>query len=218
MFGFNSHPEEVDVPSQQDAEPRKDPRQRRSRHTVDRILSAAARIFDEQGYRGTTTNHVATAAGVSIGSLYQYFPNKDALLAALAQRHVDEALGILAERAVTLAEQEPPLEDVVRQLVQVAADANASSGLHALLYSQAPRIPAVQARLDVLTGLVVAAVTQHLARLGAGGPDPVRRARLLVAAVDSAIHEVVLDYPPGPQRQDAVDDLVAVLVHGLPTV
>jgi AcrR family transcriptional regulator len=205
----------VDVPSRQNAEPRKDPRQRRSRQTVDWILDAAARIFDERGYRATTTNHVAAAAGVSIGSLYQYFPNKDALLAALAQRHVDEALGILAERAAALADQEPPVEEVVRQLVQVAADANASSGLHALLYTQAPRTPAVEARLSVLTDLATAAVAQHLARLRAGGSDPSRRARLLVAAVDSAIHAVVLDYPPGRQRQDAVDDLVDVLVHGL---
>ena len=56
----------------------------------------ATRIFDERGYRATTTNHIAAAAGVSIGSLYQYFPNKDALLAALAERHVNQALTTLA--------------------------------------------------------------------------------------------------------------------------
>ena len=71
------------------AEPRKRPRQRRSTETVARMLDAAARIYDERGYRATTTNNVAEEAGVSIGSLYQYFPNKDALLVALADRHLD---------------------------------------------------------------------------------------------------------------------------------
>lgn len=198
-----------------DAEPRKTPRQQRSRATVDRILGVAARIFDQHGYRATTTNHIAAAAGVSIGSLYQYFPNKDALLAALAERHVEQALAVLTERAADLAARQPPAEQVVRQLVQVAAEANDTSGLHALLYTHAPRTPAVQDRLDVLTDLASAAVAEHLVRLGVAGHDPQRRARLLVAAVDEAIHTVVLDYPQGPSRQAAVDDLVEVLTHGI---
>ena len=83
------------------AEPRKRPLQRRSREMVDRILDAAARIFVERGYHGTTTNHVAEAAEVSVGSVYQYFPNKDALLVALGERHLEEAvvqLGQVAEQ------------------------------------------------------------------------------------------------------------------------
>jgi AcrR family transcriptional regulator len=182
---------------------------------VERILDVATRIFDERGYRATTTNHIAAAAGVSIGSLYQYFPNKDALLAALAERHVNQALTTLAAHAAALAADAPTLEQVVRRLVQAGVDANDSSGLHALLYTQAPRTAAVQNRLDVLTRLVEAAVADHLVRLGAGGHDPQRRSRLLVAAVDNAIHTVVLDYPPGAPRQVAVDDLIQVLVDGL---
>jgi AcrR family transcriptional regulator len=68
--------------------PRKRPSQSRSAHTVDTILDATARILVERGYASTSTNAVAERAGVSVGSLYQYFPNKDALIAALHTRHI----------------------------------------------------------------------------------------------------------------------------------
>lgn len=62
---------------------RKQPKQTRSRRTVGKILDAAARVFAEAGYEGATTNRIAEVAGVSVGSLYQFFPNKGALLHAL---------------------------------------------------------------------------------------------------------------------------------------
>ncbi|MEC9347539.1 MAG: TetR/AcrR family transcriptional regulator [Pseudomonadota bacterium] len=65
--------------------PRKRPRQARSRATVEAILEAAARILEEGGAAACTTNAVAARAGVSIGSLYQYFPGRDALVAALVR-------------------------------------------------------------------------------------------------------------------------------------
>lgn len=63
--------------------PRRRPAQARSRDTVQAILEAAAQIFERHGYAAGTTNRIATRAGVSVGSLYQYFPNKDAILVAL---------------------------------------------------------------------------------------------------------------------------------------
>jgi AcrR family transcriptional regulator len=66
--------------------PRKPPSQARARHTVDAIIEAAARILEELGFSGYTTNAVAARAGVSIGTLYQYFPDKDALVGALIDR------------------------------------------------------------------------------------------------------------------------------------
>ena len=68
------------------AQPRKRPAQQRSRETVRVILEAAARIFEERGIAAATTDAIAERAGVSIGSLYQYFPNKEAVLAELARR------------------------------------------------------------------------------------------------------------------------------------
>ena len=68
-------------------QPRKAPRQARSQHMVEVILEATARVLGERGYAGTSTNAVAERAGVSVGSLYQYFPNKDSLVTALHERH-----------------------------------------------------------------------------------------------------------------------------------
>ncbi|MFN5165613.1 MAG: TetR/AcrR family transcriptional regulator, partial [Pseudomonadota bacterium] len=66
--------------------PRKSPRQVRSADTVETILAAAARVLERESLAGFNTNRVAAVAGVSVGSLYQYFPNKSALIAALIDR------------------------------------------------------------------------------------------------------------------------------------
>ena len=68
---------------------RKAPGQARSKETVDVILEASARILESEGLRGFNTNSIAAKAGVSVGSLYQYFPNKDAILLALIERFED---------------------------------------------------------------------------------------------------------------------------------
>lgn len=67
-------------------DPRKTPLQGRSRATCDAVLEAAARILESEGRHGLTTNHVAERAGISVGSLYQYFPGKEAILAALIRQ------------------------------------------------------------------------------------------------------------------------------------
>jgi AcrR family transcriptional regulator len=69
-----------------DLRPRKSPRQARSAYTVETILAAATRILESESLAGLNTNRVAEVAGVSVGSLYQYFPNKSALIAALIDR------------------------------------------------------------------------------------------------------------------------------------
>jgi len=73
--------------------PRKLPQQDRSKVTVDAILTATARI-DSRRYDRATTNRIAELAGVSIGSLYQYFPSKEALVTSLAEQHVNTMMAI----------------------------------------------------------------------------------------------------------------------------
>jgi AcrR family transcriptional regulator len=69
---------------------RSTPQQSRSQQRVDLILDTAADLFTEVGYEASTTNAIAERAGVSIGSLYRYFPDKDAILHALAARYHQE--------------------------------------------------------------------------------------------------------------------------------
>ncbi len=80
--------------------PRKLPRQGRAESTVAVLVEAAARILERDGFAGFNTNAVATKAGVSIGSLYQYFPSKDALLSALIEREAAPLLQTEEELAV----------------------------------------------------------------------------------------------------------------------
>ncbi|WP_346893805.1 TetR/AcrR family transcriptional regulator [uncultured Roseibium sp.] len=95
--------------------PRKTPRQARSGATVDAILEAAARILERSGFDGYSTNAIARRAGVSIGSLYQYFPGKDAITAALIERE-QEALW----KDIARIEAAPGSSDPLRSLIMIA--------------------------------------------------------------------------------------------------
>lgn len=96
--------------------PRKSPRQARASATVEAILEAAARILEEDGLPALNTNAVAERAGVSVGSLYQYFPGKQALLAELLRREQAERLaGIAAVLAAA-----PGLQEGISALVRGA--------------------------------------------------------------------------------------------------
>jgi len=77
--------------------PRKRPKQRRSRVTIETIFEATIQVLLANGLDGITTIQIADRAGVSIGSLYQYFPNKRALLAAVVKRHVGEVVDATIE-------------------------------------------------------------------------------------------------------------------------
>src|SRR2546430_11946069 len=101
-------------------EPRLVPKQGRSVETRARILDAAARVFASCGYAKGTTNRVAEEAGMSVGSLYQYFPNKDAILVELARAHIQEGEALIAAR---FADPDLPadLEGQVRMFVEAAA-------------------------------------------------------------------------------------------------
>jgi len=98
-------------------QPRRKPRQVRAELTRERVLAAAAHVFAEFGYAAGTTNRIAEHARVSIGSLYQYFPNKDAILAELMVRHIDRATWTRTEQHDLSA---GTLEATVRTLVRDA--------------------------------------------------------------------------------------------------
>jgi AcrR family transcriptional regulator len=84
--------------------PRKRPVQERSLATVDAVLEAALRILMSQGYAAVTTTAVAQLAGVSVGSLYQYFPNRLSILAELFERHVAEIINAITATQLTQAD------------------------------------------------------------------------------------------------------------------
>jgi len=175
--------------------PRKRPVQSRSRQTVATILQATAQVLVQRGYDRTTTNAVAERAGVSIGSLYEYFPNKEALVAALAEAHVADLIERVDSLLVQAEGQDPPI--LISSLIQAGMDAHrADPALHKVLVEQVPRIGALADAMDVSTAL-----QQRIAvALSRGNPTlPDERIRLLALVIETCIegltHRAVLDEP-----------------------
>lgn len=108
---------------------RKQPRQQRSQQLVDSLVEAAGRVVAEDGLAALTTVRVADRAGVSVGSLYQYFENKEALLAALVMRMNRELRQAVDASAPRLAGRDP--RSLVRGLLDTAFDFfEGREGLH----------------------------------------------------------------------------------------
>ncbi len=174
---------------------RKTPRQRRSAETVEAILTAAAHILEKEGFEAATTNRVALKAGVSIGSLYQYFPNKESLVRALNDRHTREVLELLQRRfaEVRLA----PLEEAVRAIVQAMVDVHrVNPGLHRVLVNIVPGIGGLtetKALEDAAAGLLSQFLKARKTELRPLKPD--LSAFMLVHAVEALTHAAVLERP-----------------------
>lgn len=138
--------------------PRKRPTQPRAVETVACILEAAAQILEAQGQAAFNTNAVAERAGVSIGSLYQYFPGKDALLIALMQRE-KERFG--ADAAAALSE--PTGRTALQHLIQAAVRQQLSRAELARLLDIAEERPGAREAVDGKSGFG-ALIHQILAR------------------------------------------------------
>jgi len=123
--------------------PRKAASQERSRLTVSALVEAAARILVREGYDKASTNRIADVAGVSIGSLYQYFPSKEAVIVALIERHNAEVMeAVQKEMAVAFDE---PVARAVSRLERIAVKAHrVDPRLHRVLSEQIPRVGALE--------------------------------------------------------------------------
>jgi len=175
--------------------PRKQPVQQRSRQTVAAILEATAQVLVRHGYDRTTTNLVAEKAGVSIGSLYEYFPNKQALVAALAAAHVEELMERVDRELRVSDEGDSAL--VVAALLRAGLDAHrVNPALHKVLVEQVPRIGALAASLDISSVLqrkIEADLQRRAPRLSPA------RARMIALVLETCIealtHRAVVEAP-----------------------
>ncbi len=193
--------------------PRKQPSQARSRATVEAILTAAARIFTRRGYAAATTNHIADEAGVSVGSLYEYFPNKDALLAALMEAHIAEGQAILAAAGAEALDPALSLREAAARLVRAMVELHARDRrLHRVLFEEAPLPPHLRRRIAdveaVIAGHVAAWLRQHPA---VTAPDPDLAAAVLVQAIEGLTHRVVAHGEPGSEAAH-IEELVTLAV------
>ncbi len=195
--------------------PRKRPRQERSKATVDSILAATARVLVRDGFDGLTTNAVAVKAGVSIGSLYQYFPNKEAMVGALIEQHMEQMnYGVLAELARV---GRLPIAQAARAVIELTIRAHAiDPDLHRVLTEQVPRIGklAKLRDLDQLTHrMVVALLTARRAELAIR--DPEMAAFILVSTIEAVVHRAALLYPHHLRDPALVDETTLMVTRYL---
>ena len=195
--------------------PRKRPLQNRSKATVDTILTATARILIKLGFDGLTTNAVAEAAGVSIGSLYQYFPNKEALVAALIESQLD------IKNAQTIAELGRvaglPFGEAVRAMIELTIQNYAAQPeLKRVLLEQVPRVGRMAriAELHQSTHkMVTALLTARRAELAIRNPE--MAAFLLVSAIEAIAHRATLFEPARLKDPALIDEATAMVTRYL---
>ena len=199
-------------PADRRLEPRRKPSQVRAELTRERILTAAAHVFGEHGYAAGTTNRIAERAGISIGSLYQYFPNKDAILAELLLRHLDDGAAVTAK--IQAGRLPGPIDEVFRVFVRGAIESHLDEPrLLRVLLEQAPRS---QHLLEKMERLKQSLVT-YLRELLDGHPevrvtDTETAARLIVTTVELVVHQLVADHEPVDVER-LEDEMVAMLTR-----
>lgn len=194
--------------------PRKLPRQARSERTRQWILEAAAQVVAEHGYAAGTTNRIAERAGVSIGSVYQYYPNKDAILVELMSAHVES--GLAALWALVEGGLPEALDDLIRVFVRATVDNHRDEpALHRVLFEETPRPPSfVQALHEAEAAVVAVAAGMLAAHPEVRVADTGTAARIVVATIESLVHRLVAArVPVDPQVVE--DELVLMLVRYL---
>ncbi|HTW50224.1 MAG TPA: TetR/AcrR family transcriptional regulator [Acidobacteriaceae bacterium] len=173
---------------------RRKPVQQRSRVTVDAMLDAAVKLLRRGGAAAITTNRIAETAGVSIGSVYQYFPNKHALFVALHERHISIVDAVMRRRLEECAESS--LQRLVESLLDGMVEAHAADPeLSELLQSEVPHRADGSVEFSIRYHSVFrAALAQRLA-------PPARKldfdihAFLLANLIDALGHALVLRRP-----------------------
>lgn len=188
-----------------DVKPRKSPRQARARVTIDAIVEASAQLLLERGYDRFTTARAAERAGVSVGSLYQYFPNKAALAAAVIDRACEAFLlaldhALAGRPRITLAECIRAIVDVILVSHQLAPD------LHRIVIDLAPRI-GVADRTDRVSRKMAEAI-EAILRMHADeiapGIDLATAATIIETLLVALAHRAALAAPA-----TARDDIIA---------
>ena len=194
--------------------PRKSASQKRSQATVETLLDATARVLTREGYDRASTNRIAAVAGVSVGSLYQYFPNKEALVATLVARHNREMLQLLRDALEKVASLD--LATAMRELVRATVDAHlVDPALHRIFAEQVPRMGQL-AKIEALqreTFLLIRAYLEER-RNEISVRDLDSATSICVTTVEALTHEFVIDKPEAPEvdRDRFIEEVTRLVV------
>ena len=193
---------------------RRAPRQERSRVTLDAILEAAAQVFESRGYAAGTTNHIAERAGVSIGSLYQYFPDKASVANVLIERHLREGAELFADVLGHVGQQPHSLAQVLEHFVGAMVEMHAKKPrLHHVLLEEAPHSPKIHAAvrrekreaMGAVKALLEISPEVHVRDLSAA-------AYIVVNSVEGLTHEFFASMPHDLIQRRFKKELAAMLL------
>ncbi|MFR9728362.1 TetR/AcrR family transcriptional regulator [Saccharopolyspora sp. MS10] len=188
---------------------RREPAQERSRAMVARILAAGHAVLLRHGYDRASTGRIAEAAGVSPGSLYQYFPDKHALLGEVIDQHTDRLRTRVSRAFVANLAGRSVVEAVRGNVIALLEAFEQNAGLLRVIYEQLP--PAADTRRTDFKHRVDELVTTALLLHGGGrGGQADAVAWVLVRTVENLTISYVLD-PPGIDRETAVEEITRLL-------
>jgi AcrR family transcriptional regulator len=194
---------------------RRSPRQERALATVEVLLTATAQVLVEEGYAKASTNKIARRAGVSVGSLYQYFSDKDALVNALLEQWVERQLALLEELLVALreADAEATVRAVLLGMIQIKQH---SPELTRVLYEQIPRTGQFD-QVERWNRRAAQLLEAHLeARRAQVRPQALGRvAWLLVQIFHGVINHAALNQPELLQEAWLVEELTELVLRYL---
>lgn len=190
---------------------RKKPIQKRSEATINVILEATTQILDREGEKALNTNEIAARSGFSIGTLYQYFKNKDAIINALAEREFGAAREkfdalIGSHRDVT---REVAVRAVVRALVEPFAQR--PKARRAVVLYLAKRIDLVVVR-KLANDMAARLFERMRFHPGFNGVPSRLKQSLLVSAVLGAVRGTLISEPESLASQGFEDELVALII------
>jgi AcrR family transcriptional regulator len=195
--------------------PRKQPTQDRAAATVEALLTATAQVLVQEGYDHASTNKIARRAGVSIGSLYQYYPSKEALVLALAKRNGEQEISLIQKKLLAL--KDLSLSNVVRELVTVIIEAHRiDPELQKVFITQVPQIGGLS---------IIRETNRHAARMFSDyvasifpqWDEEALDLRVFIAmhAAEGLIHQALLERPDYLSQPLFVDELTTLVVSYL---
>lgn len=194
---------------------RKQPKQARSQETVRVILDGAIRVLNQEGSSAMTTTRVAEAAGVSVGTLYQYFSDRDAVLDALQDREFDRAVHMLKDNLgrADFSSSREQARAVVAGLLQLYRD---SPGLHRVLAIDGMRV-APQERVLAFDRKVIDSLRGffELTPFGVKRENKHAAAFVLYQSVRATLLAAILEEPAGVTDEALTDEVTDLVVGHL---
>ncbi len=194
-------------------EVRKKPIQKRSRETVEAIFDAAAQILSEKGYAQTTTDRIAEKAGISIGSLYQYFPNKDSIMLGIIERHIQE-MNEFVEGMISAIQSSGA---ITRQMIKTFAKLmiehhDKEPELHRVLFEESPQPLSIKTAINKTEKKAANGLAKILKKSSGGNiKNPELSIRLAVRTIEALTHWYVLDANDAISEDDFIDELAEMI-------